>query len=102
MPPTIPRDEHDNPLAPMSSRFAIGRMPSAADEASSGATTRPFGLRFTQPAPDVDGLPAHRYCRDRQVSVDATTGQPLIGYDRTTIGVKDGHGGGQEDWKPDL
>lgn len=100
----------DDPLAPIGSRFSLstayGDLPFSV-EPPSGLRTRPFVLRVAgAPAPRRSGvLPTSRYCPDRQMAVTADArALPLyqFGYDRTTIGSKDGSGNPMEDWKPDT
>jgi putative ATP-grasp target RiPP len=98
-----------NPLAPPSSRFALGPLGGLPRNADPSSTTRPFALRFARPLPDSDtpSWPRHRYCHDRQmlVTIDEQA-VPLVdsclGWDSTTLYNKDGKDGPQEDWKPDL
>lgn len=102
--PAIPHTT-DNPLVPVSARFALSRakLPTC-DEKPSGPATRPFGLRFVREPSRAahPPLPAHRYCPVRQVMVTDDEAQPLLAATMTTIASKDGQGNPQEDWKPDL
>lgn len=96
----------DNPLAPVSSRFALGgaKLPTSG-ERPSGSATRPFALRFVREPcySSTPSLPPHRLCPDQQVMVtDDDAAQPLVAVQMTTIASKDGQGNPQEDWKPDL
>ncbi len=102
----IPAD--DNPLAPASSRFALGPGDGLPGSAEPASHLRPFGLRFMrEPARSAEpAWPPHRYCEQRQVLVsDDDRAESLVGsgfgWDQTTVGDKDGHGKRQEDWKPD-
>lgn len=78
-----------------------------SEETPSGPATRPFVLRIASaPAPRRRSvLPKSRYCPERQLAVtDDERALPiyLMGFDRTTIGSKDGDGNPMEDWKPDT
>lgn len=96
----------DDPLVPVGARFPISRAALPTDdEPPSGPRTRPFALRFTRkPSPAATpSLPPHRYCPQRQVLVtDDEAALPVLDFTPTTVGNKDGKGGPQEDWKPDL
>jgi len=100
----------DDVLAPESGRFTLATAFEEldfSDAPASGAATRPFVLRVAGvPAPRFRRtLPPARYCADRQLSVtDDDRAEPLfrLGFERTTIGSKDGQDPAQEDWKPDT
>jgi len=102
---------HDDPLAPVSARFSTGRADRdslASVEAPSGASTRPFSLRFAVVAAAVEvSLPPGRYCENRQMMMttgDDGAGVPLhtMMPSRTTVGSKDGGKSPMEDWTPDA
>lgn len=96
----------DRSLAPVSARFALSQAElSTSEEAPSGATSRPFALRFARtPNRAVHvALPPHRYCHVRQVTVtDDDAATPVANWTPTTLATKDGQGNPQEDWKPDF
>lgn len=100
----------DDVLAPESGRFALATAFEELDFAGdgpSGPASRPYVLRVAgAPAPRFSRtLPPARYCADRQISVtDDDRAEPLygLGFERTTIGSKDGQDPAQEDWKPDT
>lgn len=97
---------HDDPLVPIGGRFPLGRVePPVNAEPPSAPRTRPFALRFAREPSRVDTppLPPHRYCPERQILVtDDDAALPVVDFTPTTVGDKDGKGGPQEDWKPDL
>jgi putative ATP-grasp target RiPP len=95
---------HEDPLVPTGGRFPLSRAELPVnDEPPSGPATRPFGLRFaSEPGRAVAApLPPHRYCPARQVMVTEAD-RPVLDFTPTTVANKDGKGGPQEDWKPDL
>ncbi|MCP2167053.1 hypothetical protein [Goodfellowiella coeruleoviolacea] len=97
-------------LSSAEQRFPLPRpaltVPLATDASTEGI--RPFGMRFFQPtgAAQAPELPAHRYSTTRQVSVDSTTGEPMVrtlnAWDRTTTGGADGNGPNVEEHKMDF
>ncbi len=100
----------DDLIAPVSARFSLATayedLP-FSEEAPSGPGTRPFVLRIAgMPAPRRRSvLPKSRYCPERQLAVtDDEWARPIypMGFERTTVGSKDGQGNPMEDWKPDL
>lgn len=94
----------NDPLVSVSGQFPLGCLDTApphASEPPSGVATRPFGLRWVQ---DV-GLPAvpsfFRYCPQRQVAVDAVTGDPIppsMAVEWTTQSNLDGDEGPSKDY----
>lgn len=99
----------DEVLAPVSARFSLGAayedLP-FSDAPPSGIATRPFTLRVAGgPAQRrARRLPAARYCPQRQIAVsDDLHAEPIhpMGFEKTTLGSKDGEGNPMEDWTPD-
>lgn len=100
----------DDPLMPVSGRFALGRArtnPPASAESPSTSGVRPFGLRFAKPGSTGDELlPAVTLCPERQIAL-LPDGTPL--HHRIDDMTKpstgphpDGSGSGQEEWTPDY
>jgi len=99
----------DDPLAPASAQFALARpglAPPDDPARPSGSTTRPFGLRFAHPAPQLH-IPAFSFSSELQMAVTGDGDRrPVIDVtpmmEWSTITHSDGDEGPSEDFGNDF